>query len=185
MPSLASTTNSSSLSSRWNQFTQRQQLYIISSSLILFIYIVLSLSAHHHAQTSPSALKASHYLPTLSTTTSFTSHNDLSYRQYLERTTSPLSFTNHSTTLNFSNIYVLSLPSRRDRREEMERLARALGIEIEFIDAFDKSEPFFGWIAERVKESRQMRKKILVKPVFILSFNSSRTLLTDVSHSVG
>ncbi|KAL8283553.1 hypothetical protein RQP46_005656 [Phenoliferia psychrophenolica] len=87
--------------------------------------------------------------------------NALSYRNHLELTTSPASQITHSPTLGFSHIYVLSLPHRTDRREDMRKLARALGLEISFIDAAKKEEPFFQWIAERVAEVRIKRRALM------------------------
>lgn len=86
----------------------------------------------------------------------------LSYRQHLEATTSPLSSHVHSSTLGFSHIYVLSLPSRLDRREQMTKLAKALGVKITFVDAHLKDEPWVKWVAERVEEVRKQRVGIMV-----------------------
>lgn len=44
----------------------------------------------------------------------------------------------------------------------MTTLARALGLEIEFIDASLKDEPFVKWIAERAVEVRKQRREIMV-----------------------
>ncbi|KAI5476547.1 hypothetical protein MNV49_007494 [Pseudohyphozyma bogoriensis] len=87
----------------------------------------------------------------------------LAYRNHLELTTSPETQLRHSPTLTFDKIYVLSLPTRLDRREEMSRIAGALGLEIEFVDASLKTEPWFLWIAERVAETRKKRVKLMAK----------------------
>ncbi|GAA6003047.1 glycosyltransferase family 25 protein [Rhodotorula paludigena] len=87
----------------------------------------------------------------------------LSYRERLEQTTSPQSQLAHSPTLTFDHIYVLSLPSRTDRREQMAQLARAHGLKITFVDASFKNEPFIRWIAERAVEVRRDRVQIMAK----------------------
>ncbi|KAK4697252.1 hypothetical protein P7C70_g8241, partial [Phenoliferia sp. Uapishka_3] len=92
------------------------------------------------------------------------STSDLSYRNHLELTTSPNAQITHSPTLGFSNIYVLSLPHRLDRRDDMGKLARALGLNITFVDAANKDDNFFGWIAERVAETRAVRAALMVSP---------------------
>ncbi|GAA5989023.1 hypothetical protein JCM10908_006274 [Rhodotorula pacifica] len=90
------------------------------------------------------------------------SHDPLSYRRQLELL-SPSHSSRHSRTLTFDHIYVLSLPTREDRRADMRKLASALGVEITFVDAAEKGEPFLKWIAERVKESREERRKVMAK----------------------
>jgi len=87
---------------------------------------------------------------------------EMTFRQHIESTTSPQSQIEHSPTMGFDHIYVLSLPSRTDRRAEMSKLGSALGVTITFVDAALKTEPFIQWIAERVKEQRESRSKILV-----------------------
>ena len=87
----------------------------------------------------------------------------LSYRNHLEKQHSPHSYTKHSPTLTFGHIYVLSLPHRTDRRSRMGKIARALGLRFDFIDATSKDAPLIGWIAERVKEIRVRKKTILAQ----------------------
>ncbi|KAM0747280.1 hypothetical protein T439DRAFT_329028 [Meredithblackwellia eburnea MCA 4105] len=89
--------------------------------------------------------------------------DSLAYRNHLELTTSPPAQITHDEHLGFSNIYVLSLPHRTDRRDDMLKLASALGITITFIDAAVKDEPFFQWIAERVAETRKERVALMAK----------------------
>lgn len=84
------------------------------------------------------------------------------YRLHLERTTSPPAQRLHSPTLTFDHIYVLSLPSRLDRRHEMRQLARAHGLELTFVDAVNKSEPFIRWIAEQAARVRPERLETMV-----------------------
>ncbi|GAA5942296.1 hypothetical protein JCM1841_002807 [Sporobolomyces salmonicolor] len=146
--------------------SDRQRNVLLSLAALLFLFLFLSLSAQHNAPSSPSASKAATYLPSLDALSRLApsdEHDPLAYRRFLEQTTSPASFTTHSPTLTFDHIYVLSLPSRIDRRAEMRKLASALGIEITFVDAADKHEPFIQWIAERVQESRELRKSELAK----------------------
>ncbi|GAA5876128.1 hypothetical protein JCM1840_002777 [Sporobolomyces johnsonii] len=89
--------------------------------------------------------------------------NTLSYRDHLEQTTSPPSQLHHSPTLTFDHIYVLSLPARTDRREQMSQLAKAHGLKITFVDASLKDEPFIRWIAERAVEVRKERLRIMAE----------------------
>ena len=81
-----------------------------------------------------------------------------SYRQRLSLSEPFL----HSPTLTFDHIYVLSLPSRQDRRDEIKLLASALEIEVIFVDAVFKEEGFLKWIAERVVEIRDERLRLMV-----------------------
>lgn len=85
----------------------------------------------------------------------------LAYHRHLEKEHSPHSYKKHSTTLTFDHIYVLSLPHRTDRRSRMNKIARALGFQFTFVDATSKDSPIIGWIAERVKEIRERKLKIL------------------------
>ena len=89
-------------------------------------------------------------------------HEDaLSYHRHLEQEHAPHTYSQHSRTLTFSNIYVLSLPKRSDRRLRMGKIAKALGLTVSFVDATDKEAPMIGWIAERVKEIRDQKRTIL------------------------
>ncbi|GAA6003057.1 uncharacterized protein JCM10292_000316 [Rhodotorula paludigena] len=117
----------------------------------------------------------SHYLP------SARDSDPLAYRRFLEHTAAPprsgsaaANSTRAAITddddretergpLGFSHVYVLSLPSRTDRRRDMRRIAHALDIDIEFVDAANKDEPFIKWIAERVAESRELRRDEMAK----------------------
>ncbi|GAA5888982.1 hypothetical protein JCM6882_009706 [Rhodosporidiobolus microsporus] len=154
--------------------------------LIALISLVLltSLSAHRNQYTSDSASRIAAYLPSTSFSLSSplrdSSHeaftpsrpptedelllDPLAYRRFLEATTAPVSnLTTHDRAAGFDHIYVLSLPSRTDRRRDMARMAKALGVEIEFIDAADKREPFIKWIAERVAETREERRRVMAE----------------------
>ena len=86
----------------------------------------------------------------------------LAYRIKLESTTSPSTY-QHSPTLTFDRIYVVSLPSRTDRRETMSRIAKALGLTLTFIDATPKDAPVIAWIGERVLEVRKRKRTALEK----------------------
>lgn len=85
----------------------------------------------------------------------------LAYRQHLELTTSPSGYS-HSATLGFSHIYCISLATAQDRRQRMEKLAKALGVELTFVDAMSPTAPILRWIAERVVEVREKKIKVLV-----------------------
>jgi len=87
----------------------------------------------------------------------------LAYREHLEKEHSPHSYIKHSPTLTFSNIYVLSLPRRSDRRLRMSKIANALGLRFTFVDATHKESPLIGWIAERVREVRDRKRPILAQ----------------------
>jgi len=125
------------------------------------LFLLISTYSVHHSTTS---------IPLHTTLSTFISDpsNSLTYRTHLEETTSPNSQIVHSQTLTFDHIYVLSLPTRHDRREQMEQLARAHGLKITFVDAVNKDEPFIRWIAERAVEVRQERLRIMVST--LLSF---------------
>ncbi|GAA6063698.1 hypothetical protein JCM10212_000277 [Sporobolomyces blumeae] len=162
-------------SPRSTTLSDRDRVFLSALAACVVTFVLLSLSAHRNKLESPSAARAANYLPSFASSsssssqrldrvpTSYDPRNPLAYRHELERTTSPPSWTTHSPTLTFSRIYVLSLPARVDRRTEMTRLANALGIELEFVDASDKHEPFFAWIAERVAEARTARRKVIAK----------------------
>ncbi|GAA5821581.1 hypothetical protein JCM11251_000920 [Rhodosporidiobolus azoricus] len=151
---------------------------------IVALLLLTSLSAHRNQHSSPTAHRLAAYLPSSSFSLSNPLLRDddapplpssppseeqlqldpLAYRKYLEATTafSP-AFTTHDRAAGFDHIYVLSLPSRKDRRKDMLKMAKALGVEIEFIDAADKKEPFIKWIAERVSESREERRRVMAE----------------------
>lgn len=111
--------------------------------------------------------RVSAYLPNKSGSETVMTEADfqdpLDWRDYLERTTSPLRQIEHHRTFGFSHIYVLSLPTRLDRRQEMSKLASALGIKITFVDAAHRDEQFLKWIGERVMESRELRRQVMVR----------------------
>lgn len=89
-------------------------------------------------------------------------HEDaLAYHRHLEQSHSPHTFQKHSPTLTFDHIYVLSLTKRTDRRTRMSKIARALGLSFTYVDGTDKDLPLIGWIAERVKEVRDRKRRIL------------------------
>lgn len=44
----------------------------------------------------------------------------------------------------------------------MNKLAKALGVEITFVDAHLKDESWVTWVAERVQEVRKQRAQIMV-----------------------
>lgn len=62
---------------------------------------------------------------------------------------------------------MLSLESRRNGREQMGKMARALGLELRFVEAARKEEPTFGWIAERVLETRKFKAWLMVRSLFL------------------
>ncbi|EJT99078.1 hypothetical protein DACRYDRAFT_82988 [Dacryopinax primogenitus] len=63
----------------------------------------------------------------------------------------------HSKSLGvFSRIYVVSLPSRIDRRERMQELAEALGIDVEYWNATDKNSPLVADLMERRRQRIQL-----------------------------
>lgn len=80
-----------------------------------------------------------------------------SYRDHLLATTSPEGFFTHSRTMGFSKIFVLSLPGAEERRQSMDKIARALELDFEFFDATPASYQVLPWIAERVDETRQVK----------------------------
>jgi hypothetical protein len=87
--------------------------------------------------------------------------SDLAYREHLDKEHAPHPFSEHSPTLTFSRIYILSLPFRTDRRERMAKLMRALGLEFEFVDATSKDAPVIQWIGERAAETRRRKRQVV------------------------
>ncbi|KAG0142250.1 hypothetical protein CROQUDRAFT_50580 [Cronartium quercuum f. sp. fusiforme G11] len=86
-----------------------------------------------------------------------------SYRHQLEQATSPDFIRNHSQTLSFDHIYVLSLPTSHHRRERILKLARALELSITFVDALDKHSGIIRWIASQVEHIRSRKRPLLAK----------------------
>jgi GR25 family glycosyltransferase involved in LPS biosynthesis len=84
---------------------------------------------------------------------------ELTFREALEAASSAP----HSPTLTFSHIYVVSLPTRADRRLTMSRLADALNLKFTFIDAVLKDSHLVQWIGERVAEVRELKRPHLAK----------------------
>jgi hypothetical protein len=66
--------------------------------------------------------------------------------------------------ISFDSIYVLSLPSRQDRRQAIKSLVDMLNLDVTFIDALDRSEPVIQWIAEQVLQVRDRKREILASP---------------------
>lgn len=90
-------------------------------------------------------------------------HSYLDYRNQLTSSPySPLQY-KHTESLGFSHLYVVSLPSRSDRRKRMSDIAAALGARVTFIDATSTAEnkSLINWIGERVLEVRNQKRKIL------------------------
>ena len=50
----------------------------------------------------------------------------------------------------------------------MLKLARAHGLELTFVDAVNKSEPFVKWIAEQAAHVRPERLEIMVRDALVL-----------------
>ncbi|GAA5946530.1 hypothetical protein JCM3765_000282 [Sporobolomyces pararoseus] len=122
----------------------------------IFLFVLISTYSIHRSSSSNALVNS------LSTFISDPS-NSLEYRNHLEETTSPTSQIVHSPTLTFDHIYILSLPTRHDRRDQMLELARAHGLKITFVDAANKDEPFIKWIAERAVEVRRERLRIMAE----------------------
>ncbi|GAA5826125.1 hypothetical protein JCM11251_007174 [Rhodosporidiobolus azoricus] len=92
--------------------------------------------------------------------------------------TSPL-----NSTLGFSRISVLSLPSRLDRRAEMEKLAHVAGLSFDVVDAVDgRKEEWVQWVEERVGEVRRTKLRMIadaegVPPASVRNIALARSLL--------
>jgi hypothetical protein len=69
-----------------------------------------------------------------------------------------------------SRIVVIGLERRTDRRKHMERLRRAMGLEFEWSNAIDLSDPRVSEIRERVRWARQESRKGLESVVPDLNF---------------
>ncbi|TFY77271.1 hypothetical protein EWM64_g6742 [Hericium alpestre] len=69
---------------------------------------------------------------------------------------SPENAENTSSALGIaSRVYVISLPERTDRRQQMDYLGAALGLEWSYIDAFNSSNPAITAISRQVRLLRQ------------------------------
>ena len=67
---------------------------------------------------------------------------------------------NRSSTLSIaSQIFVVSLPRRTDRRAQMEILRSALGLQWKYVEAIDNSSPFIPIIMEEVRKQRTMQQE--------------------------
>lgn len=90
------------------------------------------------------------------------------WRTHLESQHSPYEASSLSedsiTTLGFSHIYVISTPGQDSkRRERMMKLGRALGVDFTFVEAIKPDSSVLIWIAERVKDIRERKRKTLAK----------------------
>ncbi|GAA6060778.1 hypothetical protein JCM10212_006758 [Sporobolomyces blumeae] len=133
----------------------RRTNYALIGAGVLLVFLISTYSLHRSSARPASPVALTTYLSDPS--------NMLEYRNHLEQSTSPSSQILHSPTLTFDHIYVLSLPTRRDRREQMEQLARAHGLKLTFVDAANKDAPFIRWIAERAVEVRKERLRIMAE----------------------
>lgn len=95
--------------------------------------------------------------------TRWRSTDPLAYRRQIQLATTTTQQPRARPRAAFDHVYVLSLPAREDRRADMQQLAQALAIDIDFVDAADKDEPFLQWIAERVAESRHLRRQVMAE----------------------
>lgn len=125
-------------------------LLLLAILTLLGLYYSITTIADNHTPPPPT--------PPSPTILSQLETTQLSYRdQLVQRETIP-----HSKTLGFTKIYVLSLPNRTDRRNRMLKLGRALGVELEFVDAVDKNSKCVQWIGERVWETRERKAALMV-----------------------
>lgn len=141
-------------------------LLLIPVGFLLTIFFTISVSSKLPSQYLPSE-----YLPSLSFSTSKSNPDDtISYRMHLQHTTSPY-LSAYTPTLSRSPIFMYFPSSRRDRRDQLLKLADALGLRITFVDAESKEASFNKWIAERVYEVRQQK-------VALMKMASSSTALS-------
>ncbi|GAA6050978.1 hypothetical protein JCM3770_005352 [Rhodotorula araucariae] len=106
---------------------------------LLVVYSVATAPLHAHKSPSASRVAA------------LAEWHPLAYRTRIDRATAP-------RPAPFDHVYVLSLPSRDDRRTDIRALAHALALDLEFVDAASKHEPFLQWIAEHVAHTRTLRR---------------------------
>ncbi|GAA5973759.1 hypothetical protein JCM11641_005121 [Rhodosporidiobolus odoratus] len=90
----------------------------------------------------------------------------------------------HSPTLTFSAIFVLSLPSRLDRRQAMRKLADALQLDLDLVNATGKGEGFVRWTAQEVDRTRTRKLRLMadaqgVSPRQVANLALARSLLPD------
>ncbi|CAE6518722.1 unnamed protein product [Rhizoctonia solani] len=69
-----------------------------------------------------------------------------------------------------SRIVVIGLERRTDRREHMERIRRAMGLEFDWSNAIDLSDPRIAEILERVRWAREQSRKGVESVVPVLNF---------------
>lgn len=141
---------------------------LVVPCLFLVIVLILVSTLTLHPRTSSHVQRIIwHSASTTSAQSTFLSDpsHSLSYRDELERQgrlRATEDWPNKGAQLGFDKIYVLSLPGRKDRRSQMTKLAKALGVKVSFVDASLKDEPWVKWVAEQVREVRQQRVKIMV-----------------------
>ena len=68
-----------------------------------------------------------------------------------------------SATLTFDSIYVLSLATAFERQAQMQKIARALGLNFTIVTATSKDLPLISWIAEQVRKVRDRKKPLLAQ----------------------
>ena len=134
--------------------------------LVIVLLSISTLTLHPRASSHVQRILW-HTASTTSAQSTFLSDpsKSLSYRDRLERQgreRAGQEWPNKGAQLGFDKIYVLSLPGRKDRRGQMSKLARALGVQVTFVDASLKDEPWVKWVAERVLEVRRQRVQIMV-----------------------
>jgi len=90
-------------------------------------------------------------------------HNPVAenWRLHLEQEQTPFNRSEHETNFGFSNIYILSHTRASERRKRMIQLAKALDIQIHFVDRTPPDSAKIAWIGERLLEVKFQKQVLL------------------------
>lgn len=87
-------------------------------------------------------------------------------RAHLEKEHAPHGISSHSPTMHFSHIYVVpasnATPAElHSRQKRMQQMSIALGLDVTYVQATSAQDPLVKWIAERVAETRELKRPFL------------------------
>lgn len=131
----------------------KRRHWIYSIALIILIYYsLISLNSHFSSSFKPQSLISKLFIKSFKQST---------YRNKIDSTTSSTFILNHSNTLSFDHIYVLSLPNNLKRRNRIQKISNALNLNFTLTDAIDKNSSVIRWIGSQVEQIRIKKRKIL------------------------
>lgn len=132
----------------------RRYFTLILLVIILFVVLVTSLSTAARSATHSSAVPASTATP----------DEDAEYRSRLAAIRSS-DIQPHSRTLGVADhVYLITLAKRKDRRELMDRIARALDLNFTYFEGTDPHKERIEKIKERVKWQRSRIDELEAEP---------------------